>query len=247
MSDPAQLPRATGSASAPCSSQDKIWSHFQNADPDSFAAAKPRLEYLVRVIEGKVKSARPKVLNVGVGSGHFEKVALARGFEVHSLDPDAQAIERLAAAGIQGHVGYVEQMTFADNHFDAVVASEVLEHLHDAQRAAGIREIARVLKPSGWFFGTVPYNENLKAGDVVCPCCGALFHRWGHQASFTLDSLRAQLSAKFEVRDLRRTAFVSFADRGPFGKLKSLARLLLARYGQMIAVPSIYWAAQVRK
>jgi SAM-dependent methyltransferase len=230
---------------AACGSQDKIWSHFQNADPESFAAAKPRLEYLARVIAAKVKSPSPKVLNIGVGSGHFETVALARGFEVHALDPDAVAIERLSAAGIAGHVGYIEQMSLTDSQFDAVVASEVLEHLHDAQRTAGISEIARILKPGGWFLGTVPYNENLKAGDVVCPCCGALFHRWGHQKSFTLETVRNELSRHFTVRELRRTAFVSFRDRGPFGKLKSLTRLALARAGQMIAVPSIYWAAQV--
>jgi hypothetical protein len=88
----------------------------------------------------------------------------------------------------------------------------------------------------------VPFNENLKASDVICPCCGTLFHRWGHQASFTLERMRAELEPSFEVRELRQTAFVSFRDRGPFGKLKSLARLLLARYGQMIAVPTIYAA-----
>ncbi|WP_254507846.1 class I SAM-dependent methyltransferase [Anatilimnocola floriformis] len=227
-------------------SQDKIWSHFQNADPESFAAAKPRLEYIVRSISRRVKSPKPKVLNIGVGSGHFEQTALARGFEVHSLDPDAVAIERLATAGVTGHVGYIEQMSLADKQFDAVVASEVLEHLHDAQRAAGLQEISRVLKPGGWFLGTVPYNENLKAGDVICPCCGTLFHRWGHQQTFTVASLRTQLEHQFAVRELRRTAFVPFRNRGPFGKLKSLARLLLARAGQMIAVPSLYWVAQSR-
>lgn len=229
------------------SSQDKIWSHFQNADPESFAAAKPRLEYLVRAIARKAKVPRPKVLNIGVGSGHFEQTALARGWDVHSLDPDAVAIERLSAGGVTGHVGYIERMELADNQFDAVAASEVLEHLHTEQRAAGLREIARVLKPGGWFLGTVPYNENLKAGDVICPCCGKLFHRWGHQQSFTLDTLRAELSQQFVIDELRRTAFVSYRDRSLLGKLKSLARLLLARWGQMIAIPSLYWAVQVRK
>jgi SAM-dependent methyltransferase len=147
---------------------------------------------------------------------------------------------------VQGHVGYIERMEFGAHTFDAVVASEVLEHLHDEQRAAGLAEVARVLKPGGWFLGTVPYNESLKAGDVVCPCCGTLFHRWGHQKSFTEQTLRGELSGHFAVRELRRTAFVSYRDRSLPGKCKSLARLILARWGQMIAVPSLYWAAQVR-
>ena len=152
---------ATGSASAAGGSQEKIWSHFQNADPESFAAAKPRLEYLVRVIASRVKAKRPTVLNIGVGSGLFEQLALARGWEVHALDPDAVTIERLAGSGVIGHVGYIEQMEIESNQFDAVVASEVLEHLRDEQRAAGLAEIAPVLKPGGWFLCTVPYNENL--------------------------------------------------------------------------------------
>ncbi len=230
-----------------CGSQDKIWSHFQNADPESFAAAKPRLEYLVQVIARSVKTPQPRVLNIGVGSGHFEQTALAQGWEVHTLDPDAVAIERLIGSGVRGHVGYIEQTSLEAEQFDAVVASEVLEHLRDDQRAAGLQEIARVLKAGGLLLCTVPYNENLRASDVVCPCCGTLFHRWGHQASFTLERLRDELAPIFVVRELRRTAFVSFRDRGLFGKLKSLARLLLARYGQMIAVPSIYAAATKAK
>jgi SAM-dependent methyltransferase len=224
-------------------SQDRIWSHFQNADPESFAAARPRLEYLVTTIARKCPNKSLTVLNIGVGSGHFEQTALQRGWSVHALDPDAVAIERLREAGVVGHVGYIEHMDLPSATFDAVVASEVLEHLNDSQRAAGLAEIARILKPGGWFLGTVPYNENLKAGDVICPCCGALFHRWGHQKSFQVETLRRELAPHFDVRELRRTAFVSFGDRGLGGKVKSLARLWLARLGQMIAIPSLYWAA----
>jgi len=227
-------------------SQDRIWSHFQTVEPEAFAAAIPRLKFLVRSIGHKVKTARPVVLNIGVGSGAFEQLASAKGWEVHSLDPDAVAINKLTEAGIHGHVGYIERMELANATFDAVIASEVLEHLSAEQRSAGMAEIARVLKPTGWFLGTVPYNEDLKTGNVVCPCCGAVFHRWGHQASFTLERMRQELEPHFVVNELRRTAFVSFGDRGVAGKVKSAARWLLARWGQMIASPSIYWAARVR-
>lgn len=198
----------------------------------------------MRTIARKVRG-RPRVLNVGVGSGRFERTAVEHGFDVFALDPDAAAIERLASIQVQARVGRIEQLSFDDAMFDAVVASEVLEHLHDQQRAAGLAETARVLRPGGWFLGTVPYQEDLKAGEVVCPCCGVLFHRWGHQKSFTLQAIREELSPHFMVRELRCTAFVSFGDRG-LGRLKSLLRLALARAGQMIAIPTIYWTAQKR-
>lgn len=230
----------------PQAGQEKIWAHFHTAGANAFAAAEPRLEFLVRQIARRAGKKRPAVLNVGVGSGHFERIALGREWDVHALDPDAAAIERLAALGVQGHVGYIEQMPLANEAFDFVVASEVLEHLTDAQRSAGIAEIGRVLRPQGWFLGTVPYHENLQANEVLCPCCGALFHRWGHHKSFELDTLRAELTPHFDVREIRATAFVSYREGGLGRKLKSLLRVALARSGQMIASPNIYWAAQRR-
>lgn len=46
---------------------------------------------------------------------------------------------------------------------------EVLEHLTDDQRRQGLAEMARVLKPGGHVFVTVPADENLAEGRVVCP------------------------------------------------------------------------------
>ena len=224
--------------------QDRIWRHFQNCAVESFDGARPRLEYLVRQIARLATSRPVRVLNIGIGSGHLERTAQARGWEVHSLDPDPEASRRLETEGVHAHVGYVEKLPADDGSFDFVVASEVLEHLTDPQRAAAVREIARVLVPGGWFLGTVPYHEDLAACQVMCPCCGAVFHRWGHQASFDEARVAAELAPAFRVEKLRRTAFVQWRGRGLTGAVKSSVRWALARAGQAIAVPTIYWAAR---
>jgi len=227
--------------------QGEIWHYYQTVAPETFHAARPRLDYLVRQIARRAGTGRPRVLNIGVGDGHFEKTAVARGWTIHALDPDRASLVELAQAGVQVQVGVIGAIPLADSVFDFVVASEVLEHLTGDQRRRGLAEIARVLVPGGHFLGTVPYNEDLDEGRVACPHCGQTFHRWGHLNSFDLARITAELGDRFDVQRVRRTAFVTYRDRRMLGKMKSLARWGLARWGQPIAVPSIYWIAVVRK
>jgi SAM-dependent methyltransferase len=231
---------AETSSITPCGQQ-RIWGHFQNNEPQAFEAARPRLDFLVAQVRKHCRIPKPVVLNVGVGNGYFERQAVGQSWEVHSLDPDENALTPLTSLGVKTHVGLVEAIPLEKQSCDCVVVSEVLEHLSESQGKSALSEIARILKPGGIFFGTVPYCENLQASQVICPCCGALFHRWGHQRSFTPESLSKELAAFFSVKKIRRTAFVSYRGSSPLGILKSLIRLVLAKSGQMIAVPSLYW------
>ena len=234
-------------SSHPLHGQDRIWRHFQNAAPQSFAAARPRLDWLLGQVARGAAGSAPEVLNIGIGDGYFEHEALARGWRIHSLDPDAEAVARLAAAGIDARVGQLEQMPHQSESLDAVVASEVLEHLTEDQGVAGLAEIARVLREGGWFLGTVPYGENLADQQTVCPCCGAVFHRWGHQRSLDERLVREQFAAWFEIQTLGRTAFVSLRGRGIRGAVKSLVKLVLAKLGEQAAFPTLYWIARKRR
>ena len=226
--------------------QHRIWAHFQNAAPQSFAGARPRLDFLVRQIARRSGRTQPIVLNIGIGDGHFERQAQRRGWQVASLDPDEQAVARLSAEGIAAQVGQIEQLPHSAATFDFVVASEVFEHLTDEQRAAGLLEIARVLKPGGAFLGTVPHAENMAEQQAVCPRCGDVFHRWGHQRSFTRADVRSMLERHFAVESLGRTAFVDLWGRGVRGFVKGALRIALARLGEPIAVPTIWWIARKR-
>jgi SAM-dependent methyltransferase len=52
-----------------------------------------------------------------------------------------------------------QNMDFADNMFDIVILTEVLEHISDDTKAA--KEIIRVLRPGGYLFLTVPHLEKV--------------------------------------------------------------------------------------
>lgn len=185
--------------------QDAIWDHFQNEGIQSFGGAYPRLEYLARRLRPK-----ERVLNIGIGSGAFEQIALNRGIEIWALDPNERAVaalrERLGL-GERVQQGRSQSLPFDDDQFDAVVMSEVLEHLDERIRDNSLAEVKRVLKSGGRLIGTVPARERLEDSHVVCPNCEHHFHRWGHQAAFDLESMNSVLSGYFEVERVEECFF----------------------------------------
>lgn len=106
-----------------------------------------------------------RILDVGCGEGrHTISVALsdqvdAYGIDLRQIDLattnsrwqdfSSQAAGRLLTARASGFA-----LPFADNSFDRVICSEVLEHIHDYQSV--LTEIDRVLKPNGLFAVSVP-------------------------------------------------------------------------------------------
>ena len=209
--------------------QDVIWDHFQNEGVDSFRHADPRLEYLARQLK-----PGERALNIGVGSGALERMAAAKGVEIWALDPSPRTIEKLRASldlGERAQSGYSQEMPFPDGHFDALIMSEVLEHLEPEIFDRTLAEVHRVLKPRGRFIGTVPARERLEDSQVVCPNCQHHFHRWGHRTSFDAAAMRAQLERHFAVETLHERFFNEWDSAGWGGRATGLVKKFLSWRG----------------
>ncbi|WP_339340120.1 class I SAM-dependent methyltransferase [uncultured Oceanicoccus sp.] len=81
------------------------------------------------------------------------------------------------------------QLPFADNTFDKVICSEVLEHIPDFK--AALQEIERVLKPGGLFCASVPRTWPEK----ICWYFSEAYHKveGGHLRIFKASKLQAQI------------------------------------------------------
>jgi 2-polyprenyl-6-hydroxyphenyl methylase/3-demethylubiquinone-9 3-methyltransferase len=104
------------------------------------------------------------VLDVGCAGGFLTEALARRGARVSGIDPAGEVVAaaREHAAGEGLAVDYVvgggEALPWQDASFDVVTCVDVLEHVRDLDEVLG--EVARVLRPDGWFlFDTI--NRNL--------------------------------------------------------------------------------------
>jgi SAM-dependent methyltransferase len=102
-----------------------------------------------------------RVLDVGTGTGSNLRMLREVGFQhVSGLDANDDAIRYCELKGL-GLVkkGDICAMPFSDATFDLVLATDVIEHVDDDERA--LAEVARVLKPGGRALFTVPAFQSL--------------------------------------------------------------------------------------
>lgn len=220
--------------------QDRIWQHYQNQGKDTFDLSYPRLRFLA-------KQCPPgtRVLNIGVGSGYLDKLLVDRGVDVRSLDPCGESVAQLRVElnmGERAKQGYSQNIPFDAGYFDKVIMTEVLEHLCDDVLCATLDEVRRVLKLGGEFVGTVPYREDLKANEVLCPHCQLQFHRWGHHQSFDVVSLKVLFEKHiFRVERIYPRSFPDFGRPGLKYFLKAVFRYVLGRLGEPLVSPNLYF------
>ncbi len=223
--------------------QEKIWDYLQNHDVSDIVFPESRQRYFLNFIK-----KREKVLNIGVGSGAFERLAIEKRIDVYSLDPSEKAIDRINnQVGLKGKakVGYAQNIPFETGFFDVVLMSEVLEHLDDNVLSAALSEVLRVLKVGGRLIISVPYQEELLARQIVCPNCGNIFHKVGHVQSFDKSRLLDLLTSHgYIVERIWLGTFVDWRRRGLFKFAKSLLRVILAKMGEGIADPHLFAIAK---
>ncbi|MFT7288510.1 MAG: ubiquinone/menaquinone biosynthesis C-methylase UbiE [Halieaceae bacterium] len=150
-----------------------------------------------------------RVLDLGCGEGRHVIAACALAgadavgvdLSLQDLATARQRMEEFAAMGPDAPpgepalfallAGNALRLPFPDNCFDAVICSEVLEHIADFQGA--LREIQRVLKPGGRFCASVPRPWC----ERICWALSRDYHQvaGGHLRIFDMDRLEGEIRA----------------------------------------------------
>jgi len=109
------------------------------------------------------------VLDVGTGSGDFLKVlkTVFPKAAISGVDPNTDSLAK--AKEIYPEVNFsemvAENLLFEDNSFDVVSMSMALHHLPKVKK--GLKEIKRVVKPTGWIIINELFSDNLNPAQEV--------------------------------------------------------------------------------
>jgi len=93
--------------------------------------------------------ANKKVIDIGCGYGHTKKIVEDLGGTWVGVEP--------FAGGAHTIVGSAEAVHVADCSYDVVIMNAVLEHVQNVPKT--FSEVARILKPGGYFIGYVAFME----------------------------------------------------------------------------------------
>jgi SAM-dependent methyltransferase len=115
-----------------------------------------RRHLLAQAIEGMPPG---RALDVGAAGGGNTRVLRAHGWDAAALEYGSDGAEVAHGRGLPTMRSDATSLPLADDSLDLVVAFDILEHLVDDD--AAVREVHRVLKPSGTYLVAVPADPRL--------------------------------------------------------------------------------------
>lgn len=148
-----------------------------------------RLQQLLTCSQGAV-GARPRLLDIGCGTGIFLDEAVRAGWDVAGIETSPYAAAEARRRGVDVTCDAAEGVAPAGGEFDVVTLWDVIEHLRDPLGV--LRSAARALKPGGVLA--------LSTGDLDSACArlsGARWHLFNlpeHLFFFTPAALRGMLA-----------------------------------------------------
>jgi SAM-dependent methyltransferase len=118
------------------------------------------------------KEGLDSILEVGAGAGKDSEYFQGEGFSPVCIDLSPEMVKVCRDKGLQAEVMSFDELSFPDQHFDAVWALNCLLHVPKVNLPSVLQEIKRVLKPNGLFYMGVyggQDSEGIWEGDFYEP------------------------------------------------------------------------------
>ncbi len=118
------------------------------------------IEHRLRYLATQPLVAGKRVLDAACGEGYGSALFAEGAATVHGIDISDEAIvhakRHYARSNLTFTKASIEKLPFPDHSFDVVVSFETIEHVDERIQRAFLREVKRVLAPSGTFVISTP-------------------------------------------------------------------------------------------
>jgi len=129
-----------------------------------------RLQFIIATLKEHLPPGGT-VLDVGCGNGIISRGVGREGFQVFGIDISDKAIEKARSLTTLPNVKFeqisAEQLVADGNRYDAVICSEVLEHLNQPEKL--LKVLYESLTPNGVLIVTVPNGKGPRERLVTKP------------------------------------------------------------------------------
>ena len=95
-----------------------------------------------------------RLLDIGCGNGGFLSRAKSLGWDPVGIDVDEGAVKAARGLGLDVRCGEISMLDPRVEQFDAVMMSQVIEHVHDP--IGLLRAVFQLIKPYGWLWIDTP-------------------------------------------------------------------------------------------
>jgi len=165
---------------------------------DKFTMEGTRRRYQEFINNLKIRTG-DKILEIGSGHGEISRYLNTLKFTYFPLDLSHRnllKIKKNTPDYIFPSMADAYTLPFKDNSFNFCIASEVIEHLADPDKA--LEEIYRILIPGGKCVISVPYKEQISY--QICIHCNKPTPVNAHLHSFDVKSLTGKMkNAEFNI------------------------------------------------
>lgn len=168
---------------------------FDYFEPEEAAVTRKERERSRQAITRAIPGIAGLVLDVGCGGAWLAQYCIKKKIKCVSMDISLnnpiEALKRFPDENHAAVVADVFHLPFKNNVFDAIVASEVLEHVVDP--ALFIERLLEKLKPGGKLILVTPYDEKIICN--MCIHCNQLTPANAHLHSFNEKNIKKYLPA----------------------------------------------------
>lgn len=140
--------------------------------------------------------SKKKCLDYGCGCGHIIEFFLKDDINMYGVDMSQESVN-MVNQKFKNNPNWKGALVFngdclpyADDEFDVITCTEVIEHILEKHMELFLTELRRILKPGGILIMTTPNDEDFTKNYVCCPECNIVFHRHGHCNKFDKFSLK---------------------------------------------------------